>query len=227
MDEKSFSIGDSDEENVGDHSLPSPEDARMNSGTYRADRRSKKCCSRAKFLYISLFLVVITAAGLTIGLLARDVNKKNKAASTGSGNSKPFVPTTDAHYLRLNGVVEYLSSVSSGKDLNTDNTPQNLAANWLAFNDGMNLDVPVSTNTKAGARFIQRYALATLYFATSGDDWKIDSNFLSNQSECDWNQEGTVNGRYVNWGVHCRVIEDKAWSDKHPDEMIQFIWFGT
>uniref|UniRef100_A0A7S2U7C5 L domain-like protein n=1 Tax=Attheya septentrionalis TaxID=420275 RepID=A0A7S2U7C5_9STRA len=225
MDEKSFSIGDSDEENV-DHSLPSPEEVRMNSGTYRADRRSKKCCCSVRFLYISLFLVVILAAGLTIGLLARDNNKKSNGASGSSRSGKPFIPTTDAHYLRLNGVTEFLSDASSGKEMAENGTPQNLAANWIAFNDGMMLDVPVSTNTKTGARFLQRYALAVFYFSLSGDDWEIDADFLSSKSECDWNQEGMVNDRYVNWGVHCRVIEDKQWSDKHPDEMIQFIWFG-
>jgi len=73
------------------------------------------------------------------------------------------------------------------------NSPQNLAYNWLLENDERKLsasDVP---------DIIQRYALASLYFATNGDKWttcgrggsissceSLEQRFLSGASECVW-----------------------------------------
>ena len=51
------------------------------------------------------------------------------------------------------------------------------------------IDVTRSTTTKEQTeRIVQRYALAALYYGTSGDRWRIQSNFLDGSShECQWN----------------------------------------
>ena len=51
------------------------------------------------------------------------------------------------------------------------------------------IDVTRSTTTKEQTeRIVQRYALAALYYGTSGDWWRIQSNFLDGSShECQWN----------------------------------------
>lgn len=76
-------------------------------------------------------------------------------------------------------VIEILSSVSSDKgvSLQTTGTPQNLALNWLT-NDtfqGYHTD----------EKLLQRYALATLYFATNGESWFNNTMWLDSGDECD------------------------------------------
>ena len=62
-------------------------------------------------------------------------------------------------------------------------TPQNKAVEWLAYRDpaGLDLDNTLASNLR------ERYIVALLYFATSGDEWSKRLNFLSNFSVCDWN----------------------------------------
>lgn len=70
--------------------------------------------------------------------------------------------------------------------------PQSKALNWLMKEDtGSNI---TSTDSTV---LLERYALASLYFATNGDTtWTQETNFLSEKSVCEWNG---------NWGesVHC------------------------
>jgi hypothetical protein len=79
---------------------------------------------------------------------------------------------------RLQSQLAYLSSDSNVWE--DDSSPQFLALTWLANNDTVDeRDIP---------RVEARYALATLYFATNGDEWKDNLQFLSpNVHECHWN----------------------------------------
>ena len=45
------------------------------------------------------------------------------------------------------------------------------------------------------SRAIQRFALATIYFSTNGDQWNTKDGFLGNASVCDW------------WGITCDVTD--------------------
>ena len=78
------------------------------------------------------------------------------------------------------------NSFDDGFALSTDGSPQQLAAEWLESKSG------ASKLTDGG--LLQIYALATLYHATSGDQWKnygpnqiSDSlSWLSSIFYCDW-----------------------------------------
>jgi hypothetical protein len=74
-----------------------------------------------------------------------------------------------------------LSSVSldNGRALRTASSPQNNALNWLANN---NTNLEEYTDDQK----IQRYALATLFFSTSGTRWNQNKNWMSNEVECGW-----------------------------------------
>ena len=82
---------------------------------------------------------------------------------------------------------EVLSEVSGGT-VYVDGSPQNEAAKFVAFDD------PRGPRDVSDPLFLQRYALATLYYSTSGDEWKpcgedCDLNgrpFLSDAHECLW-----------------------------------------
>jgi hypothetical protein len=96
---------------------------------------------------------------------------------------------------RLQSQLAYLSSDSNV--LEDDSSPQFFALSWLANNDTVDeRDIP---------RVEARYALATLYFATNGDEWKDDLHFLSPQlHECNWT---TSSAAYIisGQGVGCNA----------------------
>mmetsp|Transcript_15548 Transcript_15548/g.20276 ORF Transcript_15548/g.20276 Transcript_15548/m.20276 type:complete len:459 (+) Transcript_15548:115-1491(+) len=67
---------------------------------------------------------------------------------------------------------------------------QSKALTWLTFEDSMQLD-PSDEN------LLQRYALATIYFATQGERWYTSYNWLTDADECVWSID--------NGGVSCHA----------------------
>jgi hypothetical protein len=77
-------------------------------------------------------------------------------------------------------LVDFLSSEASfdgGAAVRSPSTPQNNAMQWLQ-------NSTLLTNY-TDAKKIQRYALATLFFSTSGSEWKENTGWLSDDDECD------------------------------------------
>ena len=70
------------------------------------------------------------------------------------------------------------ASFDGGAALQTTSTPQNDAYLWLAGNANL--------NTYADEQKVQRYVLALLYYATTGDSWSSNSNWLSDLDESSW-----------------------------------------
>jgi hypothetical protein len=80
-------------------------------------------------------------------------------------------------------IVKILSAVSSdnGTAFQTPGSAQNRAFQWLA-NDTF-------TGYHSDEKLIQRYALATIYYATNGGAWLNNSLWLDNGDECGrWGQ---------------------------------------
>jgi Leucine-rich repeat (LRR) protein len=71
-------------------------------------------------------------------------------------------------------------SLDSGQALSNRSSPQFLAYSWLAGG----VDLP----GYAPEKIIQRYALSTFYYSTSGDDWYENDLWLSSEDECLWFQ---------------------------------------
>jgi hypothetical protein len=92
-----------------------------------------------------------------------------------SPTSRPSFAPSLSRLSVLEGIVigKYGSLPPSG-------SPQNLALNWAAFEDGAR--VPLSDTS----RLITRYVLAVLYYSTEGSGWVDSANFLSSSHECDW-----------------------------------------
>ena len=71
------------------------------------------------------------------------------------------------------------SSPDHGKALGEDLlSPQYRAFAWLQNNEGL--------SNFTNERKLQRYALATLYYSTSGFNWTRKDGWLSNENECNW-----------------------------------------
>jgi hypothetical protein len=75
------------------------------------------------------------------------------------------------------------NEVSGAEALQDDSSPQFRALRWLANEDTAVLDLDSSPTVI----LVERYVLAMLYFATRGEGWGDQRNFLSATSVCEWN----------------------------------------
>lgn len=129
---------------------------------------------RVKVLIAVGFIVVILAIiGVVFGvMLPREPLQTQTNSSTASPTASPITSLT-----------ELLSNISSdgGTDLQTPSTPQNDALRWLAGNTYL--------DTYSDEKKIQRYALATFYYSTDGDNWTDKDGWLTDIDECVWYNE--------------------------------------
>ena len=91
--------------------------------------------------------------------------------------------TTSTHTMALADVTSVINRITSDpKVLSDSSSPQSLAVKWL------NNDVKIH-KFDIEERVAQRYALATLYYATNGTGW-IDNTNWGNGHECNWHGVG-------------------------------------
>jgi len=76
-------------------------------------------------------------------------------------------------------MVELIQAVSPGATTDPA-SPQGMALQWISFDD------PAQVNPCTYATVQQRFALATLYFATDGENWSGSEYWLSGEPECSW-----------------------------------------
>lgn len=81
---------------------------------------------------------------------------------------------------RADAMVDTLSTVTDSDTLTNLSTPQGMAYQWLLDTDPAQVD-PCTYPTVQ-----QRYALATMYYSTNGDDWAETSGWLTGANECMW-----------------------------------------
>ena len=160
---------------------------------------NKSYCTRWKCFCASLLLLVPVAAGLVIYflLVAGDDSTSGPSgadnetptpslttptlppATSPSANAPsqpivpPSIPETDV-------LLQLLSrySTDDGASLRDPASPQFAAMQWIR--------TPNNAGIYSDHRFLTRYALASLYFSTSGGDWTTSTGWLSPAHECDW-----------------------------------------
>lgn len=142
---------------------------------------------------------VITEPFLTkaFGGSKKDVSKKDVSPSLQlssqsidkiklkQGKSQSITTIPNRH----DRLLEALIPISSEVHLRDSTTPQSKALSWMVHNDTMLLE-PTDVD------FVQRYSLATFFFASGGPTWTNSYNWLSKNHECDWNvlNTGEING---------------------------------
>ena len=94
----------------------------------------------------------------------------------------------------LHEIMMHFESPTLAQDLTNTQSPQYLAALWMAEEDEhhatANLTYPLDQSSLDLLQFRQRYALTTFYFATNGDEWGNKCSFLSPSLHvCEWNCE--------------------------------------
>ncbi len=88
-----------------------------------------------------------------------------------------------------------------GGSVSVSGTPEASALYWMAYDD------PARLNPRAKVdKVIQRFVLATLYYATNGEKWGKSYSFLSYNDECNWNH-----GSDSEIGAYCKA--DKRFVD--------------
>lgn len=168
-----------------------PSDTPTESGNWWSKSTDKK----KKFIVLgglAALLVLILAISIPV---SRNNNNSDASPSSEPAPSSPGVggegplptsdssgpppepqPTTDAR--SREGIAEMLSSISSdgGIALNTKDSAQDLALTWLMTN--------AKLAEYSDAKLVQRYTLATLFYATNGPLWKDKWGWLTDADEC-------------------------------------------
>ena len=122
---------------------------------------------------------------------------QNIPVSTSSFEDEDIV-NNDLEVSREQLIMYKLQNIS-GDAVIQDGTPQHKASQWIMYNDDMTVDA------NEEPRFTQRYVLATMYYALSGESWNNSTGMLSSASECRW------------YGVDCapltHVIQKIKWGN--------------
>lgn len=139
----------------------------------------------AAILFVLLIVIVIPVALLVPDDDVEIVDPTD--APTGAPSASP----TGALFADLLNALEplYPDKESFEAAFSSYDTPQYRAADWAAN------DAPLGLAAN-DPRMISRYALATFYFATNGDDWEscgvqstscdAGREWLTAENECDW-----------------------------------------
>jgi hypothetical protein len=212
-------------------SLPNAEEVRATVYAENAKNtgRSSRCCSKKMMI---LSFVLLAAVALSVGLAVGLSNRENQETSSSSlekiGNPTSGGKTPDADaepaprkssYTDIkNYVIAQGISLEDDFGNDSDDSPQARAASWMADVDGLNLAIPTNSGSSMIAaetgitvpamdayRFAARYILTVLYYATNGENWKYQFNFLTDGDVCTWKGAlvDSSGMSYIPFGTFC------------------------
>lgn len=183
------------------HSYSGHEDLyAANSNNNNNNNPNSGAAKRRKLKIAAVVAVVLVVLGVVAGVVA----------GGGGGGSAPAAAqphdlenqdTLADHPPRLQQVIDFLISEgwTPAEVLKNETSPQFRAAQWLADYDDK--DVP----TARKGEFPSRYALAVLYHATAGNDWRYRINWMSVHHACLWSATWPgLSGRNIKIGVICQ-----------------------
>ena len=159
---------------------------------FEQKRRKKYLCYGAIVLVvvaIAIVVPVVTVVGGNDNTVVVDM-PPSIAPSEPPSAMPSAAPTSNL----FSDFLDYLRTLpTSSEELGENRSaPQYLAAKWLVDEDTYWRD---SGLTLEDPKIIQRYALATLYFSSGGNNWKLcgknspscgDTIWLTASDECDW-----------------------------------------
>jgi len=95
--------------------------------------------------------------------------------------TKNYAPIADTDK-RAHAILKLGIEVSTLLNIQTIDSPQHNALCWMIYDDKRKPDPRGSGR----AKFLDRYALVTLYMNTKGPGWIRSDHWLSKESECSW-----------------------------------------
>jgi hypothetical protein len=183
-------------------SLPDVEEMKTDIG-----RRSSKTrqCWTIGIAVVCLLAIVI---GLSVGLTGNNSSSSasaNSGSNTTSDNEGDFGFDGTGSFDRYMQVYNALSEseISPPENLKVLGTPANLACNWMANGDDLQVDIPASLTEVGSTTFLQRYVLSHMYFHLKGPAWTFGDDFLTKKTECNWNRGIKADGTPYTFGVSC------------------------
>lgn len=150
------------------------------------------------WMFLLVMIVAVMAATVAVILNKRKGNDESNVASdvtkipTPLSSQAPSISPTNSFYVELLSTIEvpYLGNEQLLMALSNKSSPQYRAVTWVAdtaSDAGINM---------TGSRAVNRFALATFYFATNGDEWvacgrgstncDVSQEWLTATNECDW-----------------------------------------
>ncbi|CAB9510722.1 Leucine Rich Repeat [Seminavis robusta] len=166
------------EENQKDpQELPQARDNNVESEDRQREERMKQFKTKVLLGVIGLLGIILVLVAIVTPSKKQE-NEDFVPTATPSeppSNAPSQAPSSYAHSLLSLFPAETVTAI-----LNNEDSPQSKAYRWL-------LKDIESLPDLSNARSLQRFVLATLYFATSGDNWKKVDNWLNHSvDECDW-----------------------------------------
>ena len=129
--------------------------------------------SRARWAASAIMVVILVGVSVLIATLFSAPNGRGSAEQQQQPKSLTIVEPENPRS------IQSLLPSYTIKSIEEEGSPQARAYGWL-------LGDP-SWQDYSDKRIVQRFAMATFYFATNGHDWVRDTGWLSyNVSECDW-----------------------------------------
>ncbi|KAG7368266.1 RHS repeat-associated core domain containing protein [Nitzschia inconspicua] len=175
---------------------------------------SELCARELENLVVDCSLLVCECCTCGSGTTSPPIQSLPPAASsapvpTPSDPSPPVSNPTDGNDLRSVVVGAFPRSRSALQD---PDSPQSKALVWLESTSNDD----VSTEEI----FLQRYALATLYYATNGERWNDNTAWLSSTNECSWFSTATTLDVCDNFGRYLSIdLQENNLSGKIPEEI--------
>ena len=163
--------------------LPSVEEAKAYNDAQKQQKRADgdgtdyQSISGPSRRSVCVFLGLLALVGVIVGIAVGISNSKpNK-----SNDLNTYIPES-----RSEDIINFLftEQVSPLPALMDKTFAQHNAALFFADGDAFRLDYKGSLT--AARRFIERYALAVLYYHFNGDQWNYKLNFLTAQDHCSW-----------------------------------------
>ena len=140
-------------------------------------------------LVVAAIIIVVVIVVIMVG-----GDGGNGGATSAPSAAPSATPTMAPTSNIMATLIQDLSPISGEDAFANRESPQYMAVEWLAEED--TYDTPLSVNEP---KFLQRYALAVVYFSLDGPSWIICSqsaekctsnpnvnNWLSNTDECTW-----------------------------------------
>jgi len=161
---------------------------------------------------LSFLLLVIVLPVVSVKQNQRNNNNNSNSNNSNSNLSRgPDAGAPTRPRPSFDDVKQFVlqNAISSAADLETEGSPQQRAARWLAEDDPANLIVPSEDiDTVAGYRYMARYILALDYYHWQGDTaWYDTLNFLSGDDICFWNKQFLTPNGALKLGVFCNWLE--------------------
>lgn len=186
-------------------------------------------------IVLGVAVVVVIVVAVIVAVVATQVSGDNSTtiiANITSPTPSPVTPAPTANLERAQPFVDLIQNVSLSNITvdypSMDGSPEQMALNWLIESDPLTLD-PILN----GTRIVQRYALATFWYATSANpdapsDLTYDEWLAWNKTdECEWIgvdcRDGEVTDlRFIFFGLHGNIPDDLGLLTKLV--VIEFDW---